>query len=79
MTRYLRYFRIAFSAFCGITAVLLVVLLWVRSYWWWDIETKQSYCTFASVKGEFGCDCPSSGFRNGRWSGQRFNCRIVCP
>ncbi len=31
MTRYLYYLRIAFSALCGITAVLLVVL-WVRSY-----------------------------------------------
>jgi hypothetical protein len=33
MPRFFRYFRIAFSATCLIAAVLLVVL-WVRSYWW---------------------------------------------
>ena len=32
MRRYLRYLRIAFSVTCGIACVLLVVL-WVRSYW----------------------------------------------
>lgn len=32
MTRTLRYLRIAFSVACGIACVLLVVL-WVRSYW----------------------------------------------
>jgi hypothetical protein len=31
--RLVRALRIAFSAGCGIVAVLLVVL-WVRSYWW---------------------------------------------
>jgi hypothetical protein len=36
MPRFLRYFRIAFSATCGIACVLLVVL-WVRSYWWQDV------------------------------------------
>jgi hypothetical protein len=35
MTRFLRYLGIAFSATCGIACVLLIVL-WVRSYWWWD-------------------------------------------
>jgi hypothetical protein len=35
MSRYLRYLRIAFSAFCGLMCVLLVVL-WVRSYWRYD-------------------------------------------
>src|SRR5436309_31493 len=35
MPRFLRYLRIAFSATCGIACVLLVVL-WVRSYWWYD-------------------------------------------
>ncbi len=33
---YLRYLRIAFSAVCGLAVVLLCVL-WVRSYWWADI------------------------------------------
>ena len=31
MDKFLRYLRIAFSAYCGIAAVLLCVL-WVRSY-----------------------------------------------
>ncbi len=35
MHRFLRYLRIAFSATCGIACVLLIVL-WVRSYWWMD-------------------------------------------
>ena len=35
MARYFRYLRIAFSATCLITCVLLIVL-WVRSYWWED-------------------------------------------
>src|SRR5262245_46647259 len=35
MRRVLRYLRIAFSVTCGFVAVLLCVL-WVRSYWWWD-------------------------------------------
>jgi hypothetical protein len=32
MSHSLRYLRIAFSAFCGLVCVMLVVL-WVRSYW----------------------------------------------
>jgi hypothetical protein len=35
MPRYIRKLRIAFSVTCGIACVLLVVL-WVRSYWWLD-------------------------------------------
>ena len=35
MRRFLQYLRIAFSATCLLACVLLVVL-WVRSYWWWD-------------------------------------------
>jgi hypothetical protein len=35
MRRSLRYLRIAFSATCGIACVLLIAL-WVRSYWWLD-------------------------------------------
>src|SRR5215212_8964377 len=30
-----RKLRIAWSVFWGLAAVLLIVL-WVRSYWWWD-------------------------------------------
>jgi hypothetical protein len=36
MPQYLRYLRIAFSAVCGI-AVILLCVLWVRSYWWMDL------------------------------------------
>ncbi len=35
MRKYLRYLRIAFSATCLVACVLLCVL-WVRSYWWFD-------------------------------------------
>jgi hypothetical protein len=35
MRLYLHYLRIAWTALCAIIAVLLV-LLWVRSYWWVD-------------------------------------------
>jgi hypothetical protein len=35
MVGFLRYLRIAFSATCLIACVLLIVL-WVRSYWWQD-------------------------------------------
>src|SRR6185369_457567 len=35
MPRFLRYVRIAFSATCLVACVLLIVL-WVRSYWTWD-------------------------------------------
>ena len=35
MKRSLRYLRIAFAATCLISCVLLIVL-WVRSYWWSD-------------------------------------------
>ena len=41
MSRYLRYLRIAFSATCLIACVLLIVL-WVRSYWVWDVVYRRS-------------------------------------
>src|SRR5687768_13490300 len=49
-----RKLRIAFSAMWGITCLLLVVL-WVRSYWWWDtvvwgITAEQGFIA-RSVKG----------------------------
>jgi hypothetical protein len=37
-TKIVRSLRIAFSATCGI-AVVLICLLWVRSYWWLDEAT----------------------------------------
>src|SRR4051794_26966620 len=36
--RMLRYLRIVFSAFCGLACVLLIAL-WVRSYYWVDAVT----------------------------------------
>jgi hypothetical protein len=57
MSRYLRYLRIAFSATCLIACVL-VIALWVRSYWVWDGVTKQAGPKYiyhvASYRGEFG-------------------------
>ena len=41
MSRFLRYLRIVFSATCLIACVLLIVL-WVRSYWWYDIYAFES-------------------------------------
>jgi hypothetical protein len=52
-----RKLRIAFSVTCGIACVLLMVL-WVRSYWWCDdligpLGTTQSFC-FWSDHGHIG-------------------------
>ena len=49
-----RKLRIAFSAVCGI-ACLIMILLWARSYWWWDtivwgITDEQGFIV-RSVKG----------------------------
>jgi hypothetical protein len=55
MLRFLRYLRIAFSATCLI-ACLLVIALWVRSYWWQDAiagnltKNRQAYGV-SSLKG----------------------------
>jgi hypothetical protein len=40
-----RKLRIVFSALCGIACVLLIVL-WVRSYWYWD----QVYCQYSGLR-----------------------------
>src|SRR4051794_41795509 len=49
-----RTLRIAFSATCLIACVLLIVL-WVRSYWWVDqidfAISKSNFFGFASVSG----------------------------
>jgi hypothetical protein len=53
MLRYLRYLRIAFSATCLIACVLLIVL-WVRSYWRFDvisIPRPQSHFEIVSYSG----------------------------
>lgn len=41
MSRTCRCLRIAFSVVCGIACVLLVVL-WLRSYWWHDAVTYRN-------------------------------------
>jgi hypothetical protein len=51
-----RKLRIAWSVACGIACVLLVVL-WVRSYWWVDsIETRKTptFWVVASSRGALG-------------------------
>ena len=52
-----RKLRIVFSAICGIACVLLIVL-WVRSYWWVDIGffkvTKGVFLYGGSMPGTFG-------------------------
>ena len=50
MPRFLRYLRIVFSATCLIACVLLIVL-WVRSYWWWDDFTLNNGVESLGSKG----------------------------
>jgi hypothetical protein len=57
MRRFLRYLRIAFSATCLVACVLLVVL-WVRSYWWTDwfhIQTRTGLIQLQSMRGRLKC------------------------
>jgi hypothetical protein len=42
MPRFARYLRIGWTVLCGIACVLLVVL-WVRSYWWSDQFNVNAY------------------------------------
>ena len=53
MPRFLRYLRIAFSATCGIACVLLVVL-WVRSYWIVDVLEKRTASQRVQVESRTG-------------------------
>jgi hypothetical protein len=63
MRRWLRYFRIAFSVMCGIACVLLIAL-WVRSYWWMDeityVHSPAKIIVVVSVEG-------LNGVRIGPW------------
>jgi hypothetical protein len=59
-----RKLRIAWSAGCG-TICLLLIVLWVRSYWWCDVTVmslSRSQCiSLASKDGDVGCAlCPTS-------------------
>jgi hypothetical protein len=54
----IRKLKIAFSVVCGIVCLLLIVL-WIRSYWWCDIAegalTRSSGFRIASRKGDVSC------------------------
>jgi hypothetical protein len=72
MSRYLRYSRITFSAFCGLACVLLIVL-WIRSYYACDIftwnyvsgETERGILYLAKSQANIGFvdDTPVSGWK----------------
>ncbi len=72
MSRYLHYLRIAFTAFCGVMAVLLLVF-WVRSYWRSDlvaaVVSKSTFFTVGSNRGTLtvGKGKNAPGYFNGRW------------
>jgi hypothetical protein len=55
--RVVRSLQIAISVVCGIACVLLIAL-WVRSYWWWDTAyfplTTQKMVTVHSKEGSLG-------------------------
>src|SRR5215208_2892402 len=57
MSRYLGYLRILATVFCGIVFVLLV-MLWVRSNWWFDDIVMRFHDNFyvqlGSSPGTFG-------------------------
>ena len=52
--RLARAMRIAWTAFWGVAAVLLVVL-WVRSYWWTDFLMPSSRAGVVSATGSLIC------------------------
>jgi hypothetical protein len=60
-----RKLRIPWSVAWGIACVLLVVL-WVRSYWWSDITNRKSVINICSVEGKLliGCTLTTVGIRN---------------
>jgi hypothetical protein len=53
MSSYLRYLRIAFSAMCGVLCLLLIVL-WVRSYWQWDALQYEDWSESREVTSQNG-------------------------
>jgi hypothetical protein len=50
MRKYLRYLRIFWTVFCGIACVLLIAL-WVRSYWYCDTIDRMSPSTIQTTIG----------------------------
>jgi hypothetical protein len=72
-----RKLRIAWSVVCAIASVLLIAL-WVRSYWWVDfIEAPigTNGCSLSSVRGHLGLDArPSEAAVTGwHYSGGRMD------
>src|SRR4051812_42910834 len=53
MRRFLRYVRIALSVTCGIACVLLIVL-WVRSYWRVDQLNSTNQRRLTTVTSNYG-------------------------
>ncbi len=53
MARFLRYLRITFSATCLIACVLLIAL-WVRSYWWTDVAGSPVGRTYFGFRSDCG-------------------------
>jgi len=53
MSSYLRYLRIAFSAMCGVVCLLLIVL-WVRSYWQCDMVQYEDWSESRGVNSQNG-------------------------
>src|SRR5258705_12917811 len=51
MRKYLRYLRIFWTVFCGIACMLLIVL-WMRSYWRLDVVDVANWHEIDSVCGE---------------------------
>ena len=51
MRKSLRYLRIAFSA-TGLIACVLLIVLWVRSYWWVDMTSRNSTINICSMSGK---------------------------
>jgi hypothetical protein len=73
-----RFLRIAVSAVCGIVCVLLVVL-WVRSYWWADILRVGNGFVVISAPGAFGLDSPPNDYVPKKLSASDFNAKSKWP
>jgi hypothetical protein len=73
MRKSVRYLRSTWTVFCGIAAVLLIVL-WVRSYWWSEEiigETLSCYPFAESTRGQLAFGMPqrntSAHAQNADW------------
>jgi hypothetical protein len=80
-----RRLRIAFSAVCGLMCVLLIAL-WVRSYWRGDVAQVRPTVTesfgIGSVRGSIGFDGKANPFRSWRrsdWKVWSYPAEIMDP